>query len=213
MNLALFDFDGTITNQDAFTKFLFYATPKSRTLAGFIIASPVIGLYKLGLLPARYTRPILAKVAFWHRSVEQVDALASKFVSEYLPTVLRPEAIAALNWHKQQGDRIYLISASLNPYLDIWGQQQGIEVICSRLAIKKGRYTGSYVDGDCSLDNKVRLLKKRLVSQQITLNQFDKIYAYGDTYEDIPMLELADEKMFNWQKVTNTEQIQQRLAK
>lgn len=213
MNLALFDFDGTITHQDAFTQFLFFATPKTRTLAGLIVTSPVIGLYKLGWLPARFTRPILAKAAFGHRSVEDVDALGARFASEYLPTVMRSEALQALEWHKQQGDKIVLVSASLSPYLDIWCQQQGIEVVCSRLLKKNGRYTGGYLDGDCSLDNKVRLVKKHLDSQQICLKQFDKIYAYGDTYEDIPMLDLADEKFFNWQKVTDTQQIRELLAK
>lgn len=27
MNLALFDFDGTITSEDTYTKFIFYSTP------------------------------------------------------------------------------------------------------------------------------------------------------------------------------------------
>ncbi|GAK86144.1 phosphoserine phosphatase [Vibrio ponticus] len=114
MNLALFDFDGTITNQDAFTKFLFFATPKARTLAGFLVTSPVIALYKLGILPARYTRPVLAKVAFCHRTVEEVNALGARFVSEYLPSVIRPEALVALKWHQSQGNKIYLVSASLS---------------------------------------------------------------------------------------------------
>lgn len=86
-------------------------------------------------------------------------------------------------------------------------------MVCSRLAEKNKRYTGGYLDGDCSFDNKVRLLKKRLTAEQLCLTQFDKIYAYGDTYEDIPMLELADEKFFNWQKVTDTQQIREQHAK
>ncbi|GAK86143.1 phosphoserine phosphatase [Vibrio ponticus] len=81
------------------------------------------------------------------------------------------------------------------------------------MAEKNKRYTGGYLDGDCSFDNKVRLLKKRLTAEQLCLTQFDKIYAYGDTYEDIPMLELADEKFFNWQKVTDTQQIREQHAK
>lgn len=120
MNLALFDFDGTITNQDAYTEFLFFATPKPRLIIGGVIASPVILLYKLGLLRASKTRPFLSKVAFWQRSIHQVEVQAKRFVSDYLPKVMRANALEKIEWHKQRGDEIYVVSASLSPYLDIW---------------------------------------------------------------------------------------------
>ena len=202
MNLALFDFDGTITNQDAYTEFLFFATPKPRLIIGGVIASPVILLYKLGLLRASKTRPILSKIAFWQRSIHQVEVQAKRFVSDYLPQVMRANALAKIEWHKQRGDEIYVVSASLSPYLDIWCQQQGIKVVCSRLSQRNQRYTGYYLNGDCSLDNKVRLLK-----EQLDISQYSKIYAYGDTYEDLPMLDIADEKYFRWLKIDNTDQV------
>ncbi|MBA5761142.1 HAD family hydrolase [Vibrio sp. 404] len=202
MNLALFDFDGTITNQDAYTEFLFFATPKPRLIIGGVIASPVILLYKLGLLRASKTRPILSKIAFWQRSIHQVEVQAKRFVNDYLPQVMRANALAKIEWHKQRGDEIYVVSASLSPYLDIWCQQQGIKVVCSRLSQRNQRYTGYYLNGDCSLDNKVRLLK-----EQLDIRQYSKIYAYGDTYEDLPMLDIADEKYFRWLKIDNTDQV------
>lgn len=202
MNLALFDFDGTITNQDAYTEFLFFATPKPRLIIGSVIASPVILLYKLGLLRASKTRPVLSKVAFWQRSIHQVDMQAKRFVSDYLPQVMRANALEKIEWHKQRGDEIYVVSASLSPYLDIWCQQQGIKVVCSRLSQHNQRYTGHYLNGDCSLENKVRLLK-----EQLDISQYSKIYAYGDTYEDLPMLDIADEKYYRWSKVDSIDQI------
>ena len=202
MNLALFDFDGTITNQDTYTEFLFFATPKPRLIIGGIITSPVILLYKLGLLPASKTRPILSKVAFWQRSINQVEEQAERFVSDYLPKVMRTNALDKIEWHKQRGDEIYVVSASLSPYLDIWCQQQGIRVVCSRLSQYNQRYTGHYLKGDCSLENKVRLLK-----EQLDISQYSKIYAYGDTYEDLPLLNIADEKYYRWSKVDSIDQI------
>lgn len=212
MNLALFDFDGTITNQDAFTEFLYFATPKSRLIIGGIIASPVVALYKLGWLPARITRPILSRIAYGYRRCDELDAIAQRFVDHYLPSVIRPEAQQQLEWHKRNGDEIYVVSASLSPYLNIWCQQQGIKLVCSQLAIKHNRYSGAYVDGDCSLENKVRLLKQSLAQQGQTLESFRHIYAYGDTYEDVPMLELAEHKFFAWQPITTTGDIE-RLIK
>ncbi|EGU32566.1 HAD family hydrolase [Vibrio scophthalmi] len=200
MNLALFDFDGTITHQDVYTEFLFYATSKRRIIWGGLLTSPVIALYKLGLLPARYTRPVLSKMAFGGRKTTEVDALAVRFVRDYLPSVIRPQALEKICWHQQQGDEIYVVSASLSPYLAIWCQQHGLKLLCSTLEEKQGRYTGRYLYGDCSLNNKVAAIK-----QTLDLATYSRIYAYGDTYEDLPMLNLADEKYFQWRKIASTD--------
>ena len=196
MNIALFDFDGTITNEDAFTKFIFFATPKSRLFAGMILLSPVILLHKIGLFPAAKIRPILAKFAFWNRSEKRVFELGKKFALEYLPSILRQTAIEQINWHKARGDKIVVVSASLNPYLYFWCLQHNIELICSELESKGAVLTGNYVHGDCGGDNKVTLINHR-----IDLLKFDSVFAYGDTKEDLPMLELAQTKFYQWREV------------
>ncbi|WP_232313041.1 HAD family hydrolase [Enterovibrio coralii] len=182
-NLALFDFDGTVTNDDCFTAFVLFATSGKRKLAGFALIWPVVLLYKLGILPASKTRPIVAGAAFWRRKVETVDVQAKQFVDEFLAHVMREEALQRLAWHKENGDDIYVVSASLNPYLAIWCQQNGIELICSELEAVDGRYTGRYVYGDCSKARKVERIKHR-----VNLSQYVSVYAYGDTDEDLAML-------------------------
>ncbi|KKD60090.1 phosphoserine phosphatase [Grimontia sp. AD028] len=189
MNLALFDFDGTITTEDTFTAFLFYATPKRRLAIGFALVWPVILLYKLGLLPARKTRPVLAYVAFWRRCEEDVDLIAKRFAAEYLTTVLRPDAMKTLANHTASGDDVYLVSATLNIYLRHFCQQHGIKLLCSTMEVKNGRFTGRYVIGDCSCENKAVAVQKT-----VDLNGYSQVYAYGDTDEDLPMLALADVK-------------------
>lgn len=42
MNIALFDFDGTITFADSFTTFLYFASGRSRILLGSALLSPLI---------------------------------------------------------------------------------------------------------------------------------------------------------------------------
>jgi len=54
------------------------------------------------------------------------------------------------------------------------------------------------VSGDCSLENKASAIKRK-----VNLSDFKTIYAYGDTAEDMPMLALAQEKYFNWQRITD----------
>ncbi|EOD77911.1 Phosphoserine phosphatase [Grimontia indica] len=190
MNLALFDFDGTITTEDTFTAFLFYATPKRRLAIGFALVWPVILLYKLGLLPARKTRPVLAYVAFWHRREADVDLIAKRFADEYLTTVLRPDSMEMLAEHKANSDDVYLVSATLNIYLQHFCQKQGIKLLCSTMEVKNGRFTGRYVKGDCSCENKAIAVK-----DAVDLSSYSMVFAYGDTDEDLPMLDLADKKV------------------
>jgi len=196
VNIAFFDFDGTITNEDAFTKFIFYATPKHRLIAGMVLLSPVILLHKLGLFPAAKIRPILAKFAFWNRSEKQVFDLAETFASEYLPSVTRENAMQRIDWHKAQGDKIVIVSASLNPYLSYWCKTHHLDLICSELESNNSVLTGNYVSGDCGGDNKVTL-----INQRFDLSQYYSIFAYGDTEEDRPMLGLAQTKYYQWREV------------
>lgn len=196
MNLALFDFDGTITTEDTYTRFLFYATPKSRVIWGWCLVLPVIMLYKLSMLKASKTRPILSKVAFVFRKQEAVLARAQHYVDEYIPKVLRQEMIEKIRWHQSEGDRVVLVSASLDVYLRLWCQQQGIELLCSELKVAKGRYCGNYVNGDCSEHNKVNAIKNLL-----ELSDYSTVFAYGDTDEDLPMLAIADVKYYQGQYI------------
>ncbi|MDO6677542.1 hypothetical protein [Shewanella sp. 4_MG-2023] len=54
-----------------------------------------------------------------------------------------------------------------------------------------------YSYGDCS-----GATKSNRVLAQFDLQDFVKVYAYGDTEEDKPMLELADVSYYQWQKLT-----------
>lgn len=196
MNIALFDFDGTVTNKDTYTKFIFYSTSKVRLALGLLLVFPVIFLYKVGFLSAARTRPILTKVAFWKRDKEKVLAVAKEYARSYLPSVIRDNAMAQILWHKKQGDDIVVVSASLDVYLSFWCAAHDLTLICSELESIDTKYTGNYVAGDCCGNNKVEL-----INQTIDLCAYSTVFAYGDTEEDLAMLELADVKYYQWSEV------------
>ncbi|KZN50127.1 HAD-IB family hydrolase [Pseudoalteromonas luteoviolacea] len=196
MILALFDFDGTITTEDCYTKFLFFSTPKARLYLGYFILLPVILLYKLDVLPANKTRSVLSKVAFWRRSESDVMSKAHDYVEHVLPSLMRQNMLEKIQWHQSQGHTVFVISASLHPYLSLWCKQHGINLICSELECVDGKYTGNYTQGDCSGIRKVDLLKK-----QINISNYQHIYAYGDTEEDSAMLSIAHTRFYQGQQI------------
>ena len=60
----------------------------------------------------------------------------------------------------------------------------------------RSRLTGRYRRGDCSGAEKMARIRARYA-----LQDYDAIYAYGDTDEDRQMLDMATKKYFRWQHV------------
>ena len=197
MNLALFDFDGTITEEEMFTKFLYFSTSKKRIFIGNCLLLPFIFLYKKGWFPAPKLRVMASYVSFFGRSHEVLNTLGAEFSHQVIPQYLRDNALKRIQWHKDQGDKVVVVSASLDLYLRHWCAQLDILLICNEIAVNKGKVTGRFVAEDCSCSAKVNQVNARF-----NLADYSYIYAYGDTAEDLAMLDLANEKYMNWQSVT-----------
>jgi len=198
MNIAFFDFDGTITSADTYSKFIFYSSSKMRLLLGLLFVFPIIFLYKVGLLSATKTRAILTKIAFFNRSEARVLETAQVYATSVLPSVIRKEAMQKIKWHQARGDQVVVVSASLDVYLSYWCDLHGVKLICSELQRNGAKFTGNYVNGDCCGDNKVRLIQR-----YCDLSKYESVFAYGDTDEDLPMLSLANVKYYQWQEVVD----------
>ena len=193
MNLALFDFDGTISYGNTFTPFLHFAVDQKRLVAGRVMLAPVIACYKLGIVSESAARESACTVGFRGRRESEVRRIGERYAREVLPRVIRPNALERICWHKERGDVVVVVSASLNMYLDAWSRQLRLDVVCTELDEKDGILTGRYRDGDCSGEEKpIRILKKYRVQD------YPVVYAYGDTQEDRPMLNLASKRHFQW---------------
>jgi HAD superfamily hydrolase (TIGR01490 family) len=198
MDLALIDFDGTITTKGVYPEFLRYVVPLRRKLTAGTLLSPLIAAYKCGLVSEPAIRNVLSRASFLGEDLSRVQERGEAFVRDVLPGLIRPIALERIAWHKDRGDRVVVVSASLDAYLIPWCRTLAIDLICTELEISDGgrRLTGRYVRGDCYGAEKVRRIRERL-----TLADYDIIYAYGDTEDDRPMLDMADRRFFRWEEV------------
>lgn len=196
MNLALFDFDGTITTRETFVDFINLAIPSKRLLFGKILLTPLVIGYKLGLVSVHTIRWAVAGVGFCGMAEADAQEAGAKFSSEFLPGVIREHAIEKLQWHKAQGDTIVVVSGGFDLYLKHWCQQHEVELICSGLEIKNGKLTGRYLGAQCVGKEKVRR-----IHEHYDIKRFAVVYAYGDTREDLDMLSIADKQYYGWQEV------------
>jgi HAD superfamily hydrolase (TIGR01490 family) len=192
--LALFDFDGTITRAETFQIFLRAAARPLRVALGGLALSPLIVGYKLELVPAGRVRAPLVRLVFRGEPADRIRERGEHFAREVLPGLVRPQARERIAWHTQQGHTVAVVSASLDAYLVPWCRDLGLDLICSELEERDGKLTGEYVGGDCYGAEKSRRIRARY-----PLEKFDRIYAYGDTHEDLEMLEMAHEAYFRWE--------------
>lgn len=197
MNLALFDFDGTITTREMLPDFFRLAIPRRRLLVGQVLLSPLIVGYKLGLVPGTLVRAAIVRFGFTGLAFADYDAAGAAFAAGVLPGVLRPEVMQRIAWHRAQGDHVVVVSGGLDVYLAHWCRMQGLDLVCSALEQSDGRLTGRYQGAQC-----VRAEKARLVRELHAPANYGDVYAYGDTVEDRELLALATRKFYRGVEIT-----------
>ncbi len=200
MNLALFDFDGTITvdDSDSFSDFCRFAVRPSRKLAVALLVGPLVLAYRLGVVKATRARSAVVGVGFRGEDAERVRQLGLTYATSAIPRTLRQRAVERIVWHKNRGDKVVVVSAALDVYLRPWCEAAGVDCICTRLEERDGWITGRYVNGDCTGAEKARRIRA-----QYELKGYSLVYAYGDTFEDREMLAMAHRRHYRWVESTD----------
>lgn len=195
-NLALFDFDGTITTRDSFAEFLPFAVGWPRYLTGLFLLSPVIIGYIFRFIPNSTAKEKIFQYFFKDWSLHQFNQCCGVFSTKQLPRLMRPHALERLRWHREQRHEICIVSASFENYLKPWASAEGCNLLATQVAVSEGKITGQFASANCFGPKKVER-----ISERYDLTSYQTIYAYGDSRGDREMLALATEKYFNWKKI------------
>lgn len=190
-SLALFDFDGTITTKDSLIKFIQFAVGNTKLVAGLITLSPTLVLYKLGIIPNYTAKQRMISLFFKGLDEKEFKKTATEYSLNHIDYITRPIAIKKLNWHKEQGHNIVIVSASMESWLLPWCTKNNFDLISTKLESKEGLITGRFLTKNCYGVEKVNRINKAY-----KLNEYNYIYAYGDSKGDKQMLELADEAYY-----------------
>lgn len=195
MDLALVDFDHTVTTCDTCSRFLrSVATPVQLAGAKWSVGPWLLG-FRLQLVSAAALRTRATRVTFAGRDAAQVADAGARYAREQLPALLRPAMMERIGWHKARGDRVVIVSGSLDAYLRPWCETHALELICNRLESVDGRLTGRYLGNDRGAH------KAADIRARHDLAAFGRVYAYGDSREDRPMLALAHERWWRGRRL------------
>jgi len=191
LDLALFDFDGTITTDDSLIKFIRLVVGDTKFFIGVAVLSPMFTLYKLKLIPNYKAKQYYAFILLQGHEWREVHASSQWILSQAHHTILRPKAMEKIAWHKEQGHQIVIVSASIDCWLKPWCDKNNLDLIATKLEIKDGIVTGKFLTKNC-----YGIEKANRVKDVYNLNDYEYIYAYGDSCGDKELLALADESLY-----------------
>jgi HAD superfamily phosphoserine phosphatase-like hydrolase len=138
----------------------------------------------------------MTKVAFHGEAADRVQQLGEAYAVDVLPSLVRPVALDRIAWHTSRGDRVLVVSASLQPYLGPWCRAMGVDVICSQLEERDGKLTGEYVEGDCCGPEKESGSGRGMRSMSSRRST-----PTADTEDDREMLQMAGKRFFRRDEV------------
>jgi HAD superfamily hydrolase (TIGR01490 family) len=191
MNLALFDFDGTLTISDSFIEFIKFYKGKTRFRTGFILLSPFLVLYKLKLLENWRVKEMVLRYFFKDNLEKEFEDKCRSFSEEVMPNIIRKEALGTLLQHKHNNDRVIVISASAEDWVRPWTEKIGAELIGTKLEKQNGKLTGNLFGKNCYGSEKVNRLK-----QYTDISEYSEISVYGDSRGDKELLNLGTKKFY-----------------
>jgi len=191
MALVLFDFDGTITTDDSLIKFIRFVVGDTKFIWGMTLLFPILTAYKLKLLPNYKAKQYMFSYFFKGMNEEKFMQVANEYSLKHINTILRPKAMEKIAWHKEQGHKIVIVSASIECWLKPWCDENDLNLIATKIEMKNGIVTGRFKTKNCyGIEKAVR------VREIYNLDDYDHIYAYGDSRGDTELLELAHTKNF-----------------
>jgi len=191
MNIAFFDFDGTVTRGDSMLRFIKYSFGSGRYYLGLLALSHVLLGYKLKIVSNSKAKEKLLAHFYKGFSKETMTELGKKYTEEVLSFDIKESALDRIKQHQDKGDRVLLVSASAEEWLRPWAEKVNIELVCTRLKYENDIFTGFFETKNCHGAEKVFRIK-----ELVNLEDYDEIYAYGDSGGDKQMLEIANHNYY-----------------
>ena len=150
---------------------------------------PCLILFALGRADHGALKASLLRAALGGLSRETLKAHTARWIADFVPRGCFRDALAAIEAHRCQDDRLILMSASVDVYVPELARALGFtECICTPTAWRPdGLYDGRLAGPNCRDQEKVRRFRARSAQDPDC-----KTWAYGNSAPDLPHLQLAD---------------------
>ena len=191
MALAIFDLDNTLIAGDSDYLWGTFLVDKGYVNAERFAATndQFYEDYKSGQLDIfAYQRFVLEPLS--KQTMTTLDAWHQNFLEEYIEPILLPKAQQLVDQHRQQGDRVLIITATNTFITRPIGEKYGIsELLGTEGEIVNDRYTGEVLGTPTFQEGKVTRLNEWLEAEKESMQGS---YFYSDSHNDLPLLKLVD---------------------
>ena len=194
MHLALFDLDNTILAGDSdfqWGQFLIeeglldHETHLAKNLQYFED-------YKAGKLDIIAFLKFQLKPLSEHPRAE-LDALHARYMERKVRPMMTEKAKALIEKHRAQGDLLAVITATNSFVTKPIAAAYGIEHLIGTTPEEiDGEFTGRVTGVPSYKEGKVTRLQQWLAEQGKTMQDFEAIWFYSDSHNDLPLLLLVD---------------------
>jgi len=198
--IVAFDCDGTLIRGDATRRFVLLLRGPFGLLADGCRLAPQLLAWRLGRCSTAALKEAVLNQALQVAPMHRRQA-ALRQLPEILCTQLRPQAMARLRWHQQQGHRCLIVTASPEPLIAPLASTLGVELIatgCSDLLQVGPCSPLRLTTPNCKGAEKVRRLEQHLGGQPPS----DQLEAYGDSRGDRELLQASARP--HWRSFTST---------
>lgn len=188
VQIIAFDFDGTITTQDTFALFLRYWAGTPLWAIKILKLLPIFIAYVLKLIDRNTVKTHVVRTFFKGADATLLQSKADQFARDVIPELIRPEALETLEQKNKSPYTLYIVSASIEPYLLSWAKSHNIHnVLSTKLHVVNNRLTGE-IDGI----NCWGAGKTAKIASEMADTPYKIVEAYGDTRGDLEMLHAAE---------------------
>lgn len=190
--IAVFDFDGTITRKDTLLEFIKFCVGKRAFITGFALHLPFLIAYKLKLYPNWKVKQMIFSYFYKNTSYDTFIELGKQFKTE-INKMLNPNVWQEVKKHQNNGNDVYIVSASIYEWIQPWATENGITHVISTTieTDDKKLITGRFLSKNCYGKEKVN----RFLSEEPNRNNY-VLYAYGDSHGDKDMFDIADKRFW-----------------
>lgn len=192
MNLALFDLDGTLLDGDSDHAFCQFVVAQGWADAQAFARrnDAFFADYQAGRLDV-HAYVEFATAPWRERSPAELAQASQRFLTETVRPMLKPAAQALVDRHREQGDRLALVTATNDFVTRPIAQALGIDTLIATELERdaQGRATGAIAGVPSFREGKIARVESWLAAQGLTLSSFERSFFYSDSTNDLPLLE------------------------
>lgn len=189
--LAIFDVDYTLTKRETLVELYLFMIKSRPSLIRYVFVDlKAVFLYLFRIYDLKKAKEKFISFLVGIKE-EDMQNIVKDFYEKRLSRIIRKDAAHMMQKLKNEGYKIFLISASPEFYLkELYNIKEVDKVIGTRIKVEKGVYGCSIEGNNCKGQEKIHRLMEVLKEENIEAD-FKNSYMFSDSLSDKPLFDLV----------------------